>query len=190
MKDLIQEGRKIQEIFKKNVITEEGFFSKITNKLRGTVKYSKYGNWGVIDYDQSPNPPEPFIVNYSASKSYLSKINSMPFAKKFKKKVTGSGSRVELRVMQKNDLLNLEVSLWFDGNDDRIGDVTFSSVKPFSKYDMKIDNSQGGVDNEYKKLLQDLGNVICLDLKKEAESFDTDLVSGFPAKYNLKSERW
>jgi|SanBayMetagenome_1026888.scaffolds.fasta_scaffold26714_2 hypothetical protein len=182
MKDLIQEGRKIQETFKKNIINEEGFFSKIANKLRSMgksvekpeplesqpAKKSKYSNWVVVEYDEADDS---IIVNYRADKSYLSKINNMPFAKKFKK-IIGTWSMVDIS----GKVESIIVRLWFEGSPDT-DFVEFWSVPPFSKYSMSIKDKEGyvdEVDNEYKKLLQDLGNTICLDLKKEAESFNLE----------------
>ena len=184
MKDLIQEGRKIQETFKKNVVNENGIFSKIVSKLRSMgksvekpqplesqpAKKSKYGNWGVVEYDDGPDG---IIVNYRAGKSYLLKINSMPFAKKFKK-VTGTWSMVTTS----NTVDSIIVRLWFEDSPDT-DFVEFWSLPPFTKYSMSIkekDRYVDEVDNEYKKLLQDLGNTICSDLKKESDAFSLDLM--------------
>jgi len=198
MKDLIQEGRKIQETFKKNVINEEGFFAKIANKLRGMgktvekpeplesqpAKKSKYGNWGVVDYDEADYS---IIVNYRVGKSYLSKINSMPFAKKFKK-INGTWSMVDIS----GKVESIIVRLWFEGSPDT-DYVEFWSIPPFAKYSMSIINKDryvDEVDNEYKKLLQDLGNVICSDLKKEAESFDLRNIQETFKKNVITEGKW
>jgi hypothetical protein len=78
MKDLIQEGRTIQETFKKKVVNEEGSVSAFINKVKSwyTGKKSIYGKWYIQSFIEQDDSDDDFYLVYVPKKSFFSKIKS------------------------------------------------------------------------------------------------------------------
>jgi len=162
MKDLIQEGRKIQETFKKNVITE--------------------GKWKLVDTDDNPfGVGEIYIFNYDRS--------FFDFVGNFFKKMSGKLPKIEEIVARLNILDgqyeegNLEIQIVL-GNPIRIKDddyevgyreefdaIIVNSKTPFSSFKLStyIHNKKnsGSIDSvEIKTLISKLLTELKPELKK------------------------
>ena len=178
MKDLIQEGRKIQETFKKNVINEEGFLNKLKTKflsLNDPRNYSKFGNWGIVEWSENPNDLGKYVCTYVGLRSYISTLNGMTFAKKYNKKIKYiqapivTLSRNEITSVTNNDIGYVSVKLYDSSAPSAESDVDFYFSKDYKKMNIS-DKDERRMDKEYTSQLYKLGEKICSDLQKEIDA--------------------
>ena len=169
MKDLIQEGRKIQETFKKNVMVEDNFFSKFIGKKTSGI--SKYGNWDYESFDESPNGN--FYVSYlQASNGFISKMNSNPSIKSILKNL-GKMKESHVRVEGNSGKFSTDyivefqkLKISFDGGANRGITISNDSERDITSFGQKnkIDS------NTLQEGLIQLGDILSSELQKEWNS--------------------
>ena len=162
MKDLIQEGRKIQETFKKNVITE--------------------GKWKFVDTDDNPfGVGSTYMFRYDKSffdlvagffkkiSGKLPKINSITAELNLKNGQYESGN-VEIRIVLGNPI-RIKNDDYEVGYREEFDSIVVNSKTPFSSFQVSsyIHNKKNSTkmdDAEMKKLITQLMGELKPELKK------------------------